>query len=204
MSDEILPTGANESVVFPPSRFAQAKILIVDDAPFNIKLIDSRLTASGYKNLHHAVDGLDALEKTIQLKPDLILLDIMMPNLDGFGCCERIRADTTIDRMPIIIQTALGDRESKLRGLSCGADDFINKPLDLDEVNLRVKIHLERYFMLQDLQQMQGYLRMELEHAKNTIKQLEETLLPNAAQRQMSKHYEVLETVAGLSIASIN
>ena len=154
MSNDILPKVAPIPTIFPASRFANARILIVDDAPFNIKLIASRLEAAGYKNIETAFDGLNALEKTASFKPDVVLLDIMMPHLDGFGYIERIRADKTVAPMPIIVQTALSDHASMLRALSCGADDFLKKPLDMEEINLRVYVHLKRYFMLQDLDKL--------------------------------------------------
>jgi DNA-binding response OmpR family regulator len=153
MSNDISPKSTIPTI-FPASRFANARILIIDDAPYNVKLIASRLEAAGYKNIETAQDGLDGLEKTAIFRPELVLLDIMMPNLDGFGYCERIRADKTADPIPIIVQTALGDRESMLRALTCGADDFLKKPLDMEEINLRVYVHLKRYFMLQDLEKL--------------------------------------------------
>jgi len=171
MSDLMSPLPRNS--MFPASRFAEARILVVDDAPFNVKLICAKLAACGYQNLDTAVDGIDALSKTYLVKPDLVLLDLMMPNMDGFGYCEHIRSDPATGHMPIIVQTALNDRDTKLRALSMGADDFLNKPLDLDEVSLRAHVHLERHFMLQDLEEMRKCLNKELETAKNTIKQLE-------------------------------
>lgn len=138
------------ATLFPASRFANARILIVDDSPMNLKVITSRLEAAGYKNIETAADGIEGLKKTAAFRPDIVLLDIMMPNMDGFTYCEMVRADSTMDPMPIIVQTALDDKASMLRALSCGADDFLKKPLDLEEVNLRVYVHLKRYFMYQD------------------------------------------------------
>ncbi len=196
MSDSVFPIVGTKSKMFPALRFAGARILVVDDAPFNVKLICSVLTASGYNNLETAVDGVDALKKTYRQMPDLVLLDIMMPNLDGFGYCEQIRGDANAAHMPIIVQTALEDRDTKLRALTCGADDFLNKPLDLEEVALRVRVHLERYFMLQDLENMRTYLKMELDQAKTTIQHLERSVISGAGRSMLNKHYEVLKTIA--------
>lgn len=191
MSDKILPvTGA--STMFPAARFANARILVVDDSPFNVRLICAKLSASGYTNIDVAVDGVEALTKTYRQMPDLVLLDIMMPNLDGFGYCEQIRGDENAAHMPIIVQTALEDRDTKLRALSCGADDFLNKPLDLEEVALRVHVHLERYFMLQDLQDIKSCLKMELEQAQDTIRQLQGS---DYNHKLLGKHYEVLKAL---------
>jgi DNA-binding response OmpR family regulator len=199
MSDLIKPIVGNKPEMFPAVRYANARILVVDDAPFNVKLICAKLLASGYNNIETAVDGVDALKKTYQTKPDLVLLDLMMPNMDGFGYCEHIRGDSTAAHIPIIVQTALNDRETKLRALSCGADDFLNKPLDLDEVALRVHVHLERYFVLQDLENMREYLRMELEQAHTTIKHLEKNAVSISGRNLLNKHYDVLKT---LTVAS--
>lgn len=139
---------------FPAERFANARILVVDDLPLNVKLITTALEAAGYSHIMPAYNGIEALEKTHSFHPDLVLLDIMMPVMNGFEYCEKIRGDTSVRRMPIIVQTALGEREDKLRALSSGADDFINKPIDREELILRTHIQLERYFMVQDTDNM--------------------------------------------------
>jgi sigma-B regulation protein RsbU (phosphoserine phosphatase) len=181
--------------LFPPARFTEARILVVDDMKLNVKLICEFLKAAGYTNIATACDGIEALKETYRFEPDLVLLDIMMPNLDGFGYCEQIRNDTGAARMPIIMQTALDERDAKLRGLSCGADDFLPKPLDPDELILRVRIHLERYFMYQDIDQMRSYLKMELDQAKDTIKRLEDEKVGAATRNLIGKHYDVLKTM---------
>lgn len=195
MADMILPFTGKHGM-FPAARFTQARILVVDDSPFNVRLICAKLAASGYSNIEVAVDGVDALTKTYRKMPDLVLLDIMMPNLDGFGYCDQIRSDPSAAHMPIIVQTALEDRDTKIRALSCGADDFLNKPLDLEEVALRVHVHLERYFILQDLENIRSYLKMELEQANTTIKHLEEGIVSASGRHQLERHYEVLKTLA--------
>ena len=196
MDKPVMPLVGNKPATLPQSRFSKANILVVDDSQFNLKLISSQLAGSGYTSVVTAVDGVDGLQKSYKQMPDLILLDIMMPNLDGFGFCEQIRSDPSAPYMPIIVQTALDDRETKLRALKCGADDFLNKPLDLEEVALRVHVHLERYFILQDLENMRMYLRMELDQAQNTIKQLEENA--GSGHKLLDKHYEVLGAMAAI------
>lgn len=196
MNEKIFPVITNKSSVFPASKFINAHILVVDDAPFNVKLICSVLHASGYKNVSTAVDGVDALKQTYRSMPDLVLLDIMMPNMDGFEYCEQIRNDPSAAHMPIIVQTALEDRDTKIRALSIGADDFINKPLDLEEVALRVHVHLERYFMLQDAENIRGYLQMELEQAQTTIEHLEKVAMSMTGRHLLEKHYDVLKSLA--------
>ena len=136
-----------------PAQVVKTKVLVVDDEQYLRDFYQELLTQEGY-DVTTAVDGQKALEAVMTNPPQVILLDIMMPVLDGFGYCERIRSDSGAQRMPIIVQTALGDREDKLRALSCGADDFINKPIDREELILRVHVHLERYFMFQDNDEM--------------------------------------------------
>ena len=157
-----------KSSPFPAERFAKARLLVVDDIPLNIKVITAALHGAGYSNIHSATNGMEALKETYHLQPDLVLLDIMMPVMDGFEYCRIIRSDGGAHRMPIIVQTALNERADKLQALSCGADDFINKPIDCEEMILRVHVHLERYFMFQDTENMQK----ELSNVKSMIGQL--------------------------------
>jgi len=136
-----------------------SKILIVDDDPLGIETLESILEGQGY-DISSATNGASALEKADQLLPDLILLDVMMPGMDGFEVCRRIRATPKLAEMPIIILTALDDRPSRLRGIECGADDFLSKPADRQELRLRAKtiLRLNRYRTLltqrEDLRQM--------------------------------------------------
>jgi len=116
----------------------RGKILVVDDYPANVKLLERNLQAAGYETVA-AGDGQEALEKVQAEKPDLILLDIMMPKLDGFEVCRRLRADEATAVIPIIMVTALKETEDRIRGLEAGADDFISKPFDRAELLARVK-----------------------------------------------------------------
>ncbi len=117
-------------------------ILVVDDYPANVKLIRRNLEASGYETVA-AYDGEEALEKVAAEKPDLILLDILMPKLDGFEVCRRLRADEATAVVPIIMVTALRETEDRIRGLEAGADDFLSKPFDRGELLARVKSLLQ-------------------------------------------------------------
>ena len=143
------------------SKIANAPILIVEDGEFNRDLIAKALKKSGFKAIEFAENGKVALEKTYLLKPSLVILDIDMPVMDGFEYCERIRKNSAFNFMPILVQTALEDREVKLRALSSGADDFLYKPLDQIELVLRARIHLERHALIQDKEEMCQYLTMD-------------------------------------------
>jgi PAS domain S-box-containing protein len=121
-------------------------ILIVDDEPAGRMVLDGILQADGY-NLAFASNGIEAMEQASILTPDLILLDVMMPGLDGFEVCQRLRATPRLAEVPILLVTALDDRDSRLRGIEVGADDFISKPIDRVEMRARVRTiaRLNRY-----------------------------------------------------------
>ena len=126
-------------------------VLIVDDDPVVRKLTRDML--SKITDAVHAVScGADAVRVAPQLDPDLILLDVTMPDMDGFEVCEKLRADPRTREVPIIMVTALNDRQSRLRGLESGADDFISKPYDRMELRTRVKtiLKVNRYRRLMD------------------------------------------------------
>ena len=124
----------------------QSHILVVDDEETGREVLDGILRADGYA-VRTAVCGDDAIALTLEDAPDLILLDVMMPGMDGFEVCERIRAVPQVREIPIILVTALDDRASRLRGMEVGADDFVTKPYDRLELRARVKAvtRLNRY-----------------------------------------------------------
>jgi DNA-binding response OmpR family regulator len=118
----------------------EEKILIVDDEPRYLRLMEANLTTEGYQVLK-ATDGQEAVEIVADKKPDLVLLDVMMPKLDGFGACERIRE---FSNLPIIMVTARGNEADRVRGLDLGADDYIVKPFSATELLARVRAVLRR------------------------------------------------------------
>ncbi len=121
-------------------------ILIVDDEPLSRKTIEALLLSQNY-HLVAVSNGQEALEMANVFLPDLILLDVMMPGMDGFEVCRRLRANARLAEVPIIMVTALDDRESRLQGIESGADDFIIKPFDRVELRARIKtiMRLNRY-----------------------------------------------------------
>jgi len=116
----------------------KAKILIVDDEERNLKLLGVILSNYGYA-FETAKNGIEALEKTQSYKPDLILLDIMMPEMDGYETCRRLKEDALTRHIPVVMVTALTDRETKIKGLEAGANDFLTKPVDTSELTIRTK-----------------------------------------------------------------
>jgi putative two-component system response regulator len=127
------------TVTYPAvSALKSARILVVDDEAGNIKLLETLLRAEGYATLS-ATNGCDALAAAAAEKPDLILLDIMMPGMNGFETVERLKADPRTQQVPVIMVTALDDRESKQRALEAGAEEFLSKPFDRADLRVRVR-----------------------------------------------------------------
>jgi two-component system, NtrC family, sensor kinase len=120
----------------------QDAILIVDDTPTNLKLLFEMLNSSGYR-VSIAKNGESALEKVHDIIPNLILLDVMMPGIDGFETCRRLKANPKTKDIPVIFMTALADTVDKVKGLQLGAVDYITKPIEYEEVLARINVHLE-------------------------------------------------------------
>ena len=132
----------------------KSTILIVDDELISRYTVEALLAAEGY-NLVFAKNGKEALEKAREFIPDLMLLDVMMPDMDGFEVCQHLRNDKRLAELPIVIVTALDDRDSRLRGLEVGADDFMSKPFDRAELRARIRTitRLNRYRRLVETQE---------------------------------------------------
>jgi DNA-binding response OmpR family regulator len=125
------------------------KILVVDDEPRYLRLLDANLSSDGYE-VSTAADGLQAVEAFSSNPVDLILMDVMMPNLDGFAACQRIRQFSNV---PIIILTAKGEEQDRVRGLDMGADDYLVKPFSATELLARVRAVLRRSQVSKDVSQ---------------------------------------------------
>ena len=128
------------------------RILIVDDHPDNVEILRAHLQASGYRTMT-ATDGEEALQLVAECPPDLILLDVMMPRMDGNEVARRIKADRSLPFIPIIMQTALESVESKVEGLGAGADDYITKPINYVELEARVRSMLRIKALQDEVQQ---------------------------------------------------
>jgi diguanylate cyclase (GGDEF)-like protein len=135
-------------------------ILVVDDVPTNIQLLKAYLTSVGY-NVEAAKDGQEALEKVVSCKPDLILLDVMMPKVNGFEVCQSLKKEQASSFIPVIMVTGLNEVEYKVKAMEAGADDFVTKPFNRLELLTRVK-SLMRIKQLYE----------ELEKAKESLRQL--------------------------------
>ncbi|MFL5286723.1 MAG: PleD family two-component system response regulator [Rhodopila sp.] len=115
-----------------------ARILIVDDVPANTRLLAAKLSAEYYQ-VKTARDGFEALTSAKAWQPDLILLDVMMPGMDGYECCRLLKDDPATLHSPVVMVTALGEPGERLRGLEAGADDFLTKPVEYDTLMTRVR-----------------------------------------------------------------
>ncbi|MEM7769026.1 MAG: hybrid sensor histidine kinase/response regulator [Cyanobacteria bacterium P01_A01_bin.37] len=156
----------------PDQPAAQAKIvLLVDDNPTNLGVLFEALNQSGLRLLV-AEDGEAALEQLQYVKPDIILMDIMMPRMDGFETCRRLQAHPETRSIPIIFMTALNETVHKLEGLSIGGVDYITKPIHPDEVLARVNIHL----MLRDAQARLHEQNLALQHEVEHRQRIEQAL----------------------------
>jgi len=168
----------------------KSTILIVDDNPHNIRILFTLLDKTGFE-VRVAQDGETCLERVRLTSPDLILLDIMMPGMDGFETCTRLKANRVSNHIPIIFMTALSDRASRLNGLRLGAVDYITKPFDREEVLARVQLHLDLYYLTQKLKQEVR----EREDAEQALQHLNQQLEQRVEARtaDLSRALSVLE-----------
>lgn len=149
-----------------------AKILIVDDEPDNVKLLEKMLRVWGYENLTTTTDAREAFPLFQQHRPDFVFLDLMMPNVDGFTILEQIRVEVGERYTPVVVLTADISQQSKRRALAAGAKDFLTKPYDSFEVLLRLENLLETRFLYLDLENqkaaLEGALNAATQHDDST------------------------------------
>lgn len=129
-----------------------ARILVVDDLEQNVRLLEAKLTLEYYEVLT-ASDGATALDIAAAERPDIILLDVMMPGMDGFETCRRLKSDPVTRHIPVVLVTALDGREDKIKGLEAGADDFVTKPIDDIILFARVKSLVRLKAVLDELRE---------------------------------------------------
>jgi EAL domain-containing protein (putative c-di-GMP-specific phosphodiesterase class I)/AmiR/NasT family two-component response regulator len=127
----------------PLERFAEARVVLVDDEPANLALLTQLLRRGGLRNLHAVEDSRDVLALVRELDPDLILLDLHMPGVDGYSLLAELREQAAGTYQPVLVLTADTTRQAITRALELGARDFLTKPFDIDEVTLRVRNLLE-------------------------------------------------------------
>ncbi|MBD0344621.1 MAG: response regulator, partial [Coleofasciculus sp. Co-bin14] len=148
-------------------------ILIVDDTPTNLEVLFDFLANTGFTVLV-AEDGESAIDRAEYAPPDLILLDVIMPGIDGFETCRRLKANDLTKNIPVIFMTALSDTVDKVRGLNLGAVDYVTKPLQHEEVLARIKLHLHLGRLTKTLQEQNLRLEQEIQQRQRSEQKLKE------------------------------
>jgi len=168
------------------------KILVVDDEPRNVRLLSMILKAEGYEVLP-GYSGEEAIEKARTESPDLLLLDIMMPRIDGYEVCEELRRYNETKAIPIVMITALRGLDEKIKALDTGADDFISKPFDKFEVLARARSLLRVKYLHDELAHANQKLKAQNELLESELimaKEVQESLLPRNIEEQMLTELE--------------
>jgi len=153
-----------------------ARVMIVDDNRVNRHLLMALLERGGISHVEMAEDGNDALARMETFRPDLILLDLMMPNLDGFEMCRRLRADPRWRDLPVLVQSSLSRAEDRAKAFAAGVTDYVTKPINAIELLSRVRIHLQNRVLVSDLQMYRRRTEAELALARK----MQERLMPGA------------------------
>jgi len=156
---EILHDGARTDL-------SGCKVLVVDDALGIRKIIGAYLQAAGISLIDYAVDGVEGLAKVASFEPDLVILDIMMPEMDGFELCRTLRANPAHKHLPILVETALESPSERTDVFRAGASDVITKPIHGPELIARVRLQLENRLMIRSLQDYQQRMQQELKLAQ--------------------------------------
>ncbi|NJR52522.1 MAG: response regulator [Leptolyngbyaceae cyanobacterium CSU_1_3] len=143
----------------------ESTILVVDDTPTNLQVLFDLLSAQGYR-VAIAKNGEAALQRLQTSQPNLILLDVMMPGIDGFETCQRLKSEPTTRDIPVVFMTALSDSVDKVKGLSLGAVDYITKPIQHEEVLARIQVHLQLRNATRLMERRTEELNQSLENLK--------------------------------------
>ena len=172
------------------------RILIVDDEPFNVDYLEQELEDLNYETIS-AVNGQDALEKIASESPDLVLLDIMMPIMDGYTVLEKVKVDPILGNIPIIVISANNDLQSVVKGIKLGAVDYLPKPFEPTLLHARIQTSLDQK-RLRDLQILYTKsLEREMNIARNIQKEFLPAQLPNVTGWDISCYFKAAKEVAG-------
>lgn len=174
-------------------------ILIVDDTPANLGVISNYLKESGFKT-PVASNGELAIQRAKHVRPDLILLDILMPGMDGYETCQKLKEDPETSNIPIIFMTSLNDTEHKVKGFQSGAVDYISKPVEQDELLARVKTHLRIQNLQRQLQSRNDELVLTIDNLNQTREQLIESEKMAALGRLVASVAHEINTPLGVAI----
>lgn len=173
---------------------AQEDILVVDDTPANLRLLSDLLTQQGYR-IRPATDGALALKSAAAKAPDLILLDVSMPGMDGYEVCRRLKADEKSSRIPIIFISAFGDTRQKVKGFEVGGLDYITKPFEAEEVLARVRTHLRLRRAEQALREAHDTLELRVQERTAELQASNQALRESEEKaRRAFEEIEVLKS----------
>jgi len=170
------------------------RILIVDDQPVNVDILQTRLAIHGYE-ISTAGDGEEALARARTEQPDVILLDIMMPKMDGIEVCRRLKADTSLPFLPIIMVTAKADSADVVAGLEAGADEYLTKPIDQAALVARVKSMLRIKALHDTVQEQVGELERMGRLKRFFSPQLAELVISAGGERLLHSHRREITVV---------
>ncbi len=173
-------------------RVTNSRVLIVDDMMVMRQLVEACLENEGFSHFEFASDGRECLEKISEFKPDIIILDINMPEINGLEVCRQLRAKAKYSDLPILVQSALDAPHERTAVFEAGATDFITKPLNPPELVSRVRKHLENQILIHDLKVYQKRVADELEVAH----QMQSLLLPN------EKYCQEIASAYGVEVES--
>ncbi|MDJ0674496.1 MAG: response regulator [Calothrix sp. MO_167.B42] len=169
----------------------ETTILVVDDTPTNLQVLFDLLSQQGYR-VAIAKNGEVALERLQSYQPQLILLDVMMPGIDGFATCKLLKANPTTSDIPVIFMTALSDSVDKVKGLSLGAVDYITKPIQHEEVLARIHIHLQ----LRNVKALEGMVAERTNELNQALDNLKRTQVQLVQSEKMSSLGQLVAGVA--------
>lgn len=175
---------------------APARILLVDDTPTNLAVLSASIQDQGWTTLF-ATDGETAIEQAEYAQPELILLDVMMPGIDGFETCRRLKSNASTTHIPIIFMTALSESTDKVQGLKLGAVDYITKPFQQEEVVTRVEMQLKLHQMNQQLERKNELLNKKVVQQEKTEQQLQQ-LAQELEQRVQARTAELTKVLEDL------
>jgi len=176
------------------------EVLVVDDSPDNLCLLSEMLTQQGY-HVRPAPDGSSALQSIRSILPDLILLDIKMPGMDGYEVCRRLKADERSRDVPVLFISGLTEKEDKVKGFGVGGVDYITKPFQHEEVLARVKTHISLSRMQYQLEQMVKARTLALTRANEQLKhEIRECKLAEVREKHLNKVLRAVRNVNHLIV----
>jgi len=183
-----------------PTTATDGHILVVDDEPNNLKVLCHELRTAGF-NVAMANSGKQAIKQAQHSPPALIILDVLMPGMDGFETCQCLKKNTITQKVPVIFMSALAETVDKVKGLSLGAIDYITKPFQTEEVLARINVHLQLYLLTRQLEEQNQRLEQRLN--KRTDALLHSVQYVAQAQNRLERAFdEVVKAKEGSEIAN--